>query len=309
MNSDSVREMQGRVPHVRPIQQSARLDLMTQILLSDLLRAVRLDGTWRGRPYLDAVVRPLARRFARLITDFDEAVGAQGLQSGSQWALQNFAKHGWLGGFEARGQGSVPRSGPLLIVANHPGLYDTLALFASAPRPDLCAIAKSRPHLAALPNVSNHLLYVAEEGRGQSALLRATVKHLKSGGAVATFPGGRNEPDPAVIPGAVEALEQWSSSADLFARLVPKLIVVPAVISGVLSPKAQRHPLTYLRRRPEDRQRLGTILQTTVPWFRDVHVKVTFSQPIDASNLARDKNAVSNTVKTEIRRLMEEEGA
>src|SRR5215208_3711940 len=98
------------------------------------------------------------------------------------------------------GRENVPREGPLLIAANHPGLGDSLALFATIPRTDLRVVAAVRPLLDALPNTSRYLLTVAEASPGRFGLVRAATRHLRDGGAVLTFPGGRIEPDPAVLP-------------------------------------------------------------------------------------------------------------
>ena len=109
---------------------------------------------------------------------------------------------------------------------------------------------------------------------GRPGVARAAARHLRGGGAVLTFPGGRIEPDPAVLPGAVEALDHWSSSADLFARLTPGLAVVPVVVSGVISPSALRNPLTHLRRRRRDREWLAATLQVLIPALRNVDARV-----------------------------------
>ena len=91
--------------------------------------------------------------------------------------------------------------------------------------------------------------------------------------------GGKIEPDPAVLPGAVEALEHWSASVDLFARLVPDLVVVPVIVSGVLSPTALRSPLTFLRRRKEDREWLAATFQMMTPALPNVTTRIAFVGP------------------------------
>jgi 1-acyl-sn-glycerol-3-phosphate acyltransferase len=208
-------------------------------------------------------------------------------------------------GVEVEGRENVPREGSLLLVANHPGLCDTVALFTTIPRPDLRVVAAERPFLDALPNTSRYLLTVAEASSGHFGLIRAATRHLRRGGAVLTFPGGRIEPDPAVLPGAVEALEHWSASVDLFVRLVPGLTVVPAVVSGVLSPGALRNPLTFLRRRPKDRQWLAATLQILAPALHDVTARVEFGRPIYADREA----LVREATVAEARRLIEKCGA
>jgi putative hemolysin len=204
---------------------------------------------------------------------------------------------------EVEGRENVPREGPLLLAANHPGLGDSLALFATTPRTDLRVVAAERPLLEALPNTSRYLLTVAEASPGRFGLVRTATRHLRDGGAVLTFPGGRIEPDPAVLPGAVEALDRWSASVDLFARLVPGLAIIPVIVSGVLSPAALRNPLTRLRRRKEDREWLAATLQMMTPALRNVTTRVAFGQPVRA----RDSSgrAISQAVQEEARRLIE----
>jgi hypothetical protein len=206
---------------------------------------------------------------------------------------------------EVEGRENVPQEGPLLLVANHPGLTDTVALFAAIPRRDLRVVAAERPFLDALSNTSRYLLTMSEASSGRFGLVQAATRHLRRGGAVLTFPAGEIEPDPAVLPGAVEALKRWTASADLFVRLVPGLAVVPAVVSGVLSPAALRNPLTFLRRRPKDRQWLAATLQTMVPTLHGVTVRVAFGQPIYAEAEA----TVSQAVLREMQRLIERCGA
>jgi hypothetical protein len=172
------------------------------------------------------------------------------------------------------------------------------------PRTDLRVVAAERPFLDALPNTSRYLLTVAETSPGRFGLVRAATQHLRGGGAILTFPGGRIEPDPAVLPGAVEALGRWSASVDLFARFVPDLTVVPAVVVGVLSPTALRNPLTFVRRQPRDRQWLAATLQMLVPALRNVTTRVAFGRPIHVEN----ESLVSQAVMAETRRLIERYG-
>ncbi|HEU4847668.1 MAG TPA: hypothetical protein VFT03_05675, partial [Rubrobacteraceae bacterium] len=144
---------------------------------------------------------------------------------------------------------------------------------------------------------------VSEGSSGRLGAVRTAARHLKRGGALLTFPGGEIEPDPAVLPGAQEALGRWSESLDLFARLVPGLTVVPAVVSGVLSPTALRNPLIFVRRQPRDREWLAATLQMLTPALRDVTTRVAFGEPVCAEEVT-DGN-VRQAVLGETRRLIE----
>jgi hypothetical protein len=271
------------------------LERLTELCVEDLICAFGLGGTSHGRALVESISRIPARRLARQILTYDRIVGESGLGTGGAWALKRLSRNT---SFE--GQKNVPRGGPLLLVSNHPGLADAVALFAATPRDDLRVISADRPFLEALPNTSRHLLTVAETSAGRLGVVRAATRHLRGGGAVLTFPGGRIEPDPAILPGAVEALDRWSSSGDLFARLVPGLVVVPVVVSGVISPSALRNPLIHLRRRRRDREWLAATLQVLVPALRNVDARVEFGSPIHA-----ESGAVGDAVIEETRRLME----
>jgi 1-acyl-sn-glycerol-3-phosphate acyltransferase len=277
-------------------EDEERLERLTRVCVDDVISAFGLGRVRHGRELLETLSRAPARRLAGQILAYDTMVGDADLRTGGAWALKRLSR-------DARfeGQDNVPRVGPLLLVSNHPGLADAVALFAATPRDDLRVIAAERPFLDALPNTSRHLLTVAQTPAGRTGAVRTAARHLRGGGAVLTFPGGRIEPDPAVLPGAVEALGRWSSSADLFARLTPSLAVVPVVVSGVISPSALRNPLIHMRRRRRDREWLAATCQLLIPALRNVDVRVDFGLPIHADQGA----AVGVAVIEETRRLME----
>ncbi len=280
-----------------PLGRQAQIETLARVCMDDLLGACGLGGLRRGRRLLELLFRIPVRRLAHQIVTYDEIVGESGLGAGGSWALERMVRR-----VEVEGQERVPRDGPLLLVSNHPGLADAVALFVATRRSDLRVVAAKWALLDALPNTSRYLLTVAEGSAGRFGLVRAAAWHLRRGGAVLNFPGGRMEPDPAVLPGAVEALEQWSASVDVFARLAPGLTVVPAVVSGVLSPLALRNPLIYLRRREDDRRWLASNLQMLAPALRNVTTKVTFGPPIRAADAGE---AINQRVLAEMRRLIE----
>ena len=279
-----------------PSWSENHLERLTQVCVDDLISAFGLGRVRHGRVLMESISRLLARRLARQILTYDQIVGESGLGTGGAWALKKLSRHSKI-----EGQENVPREGPLLLVSNHPGLADAVALFAATPRDDLRVIAADRPLLDTLPNTSRHLMTVAETPGGRSMVARAAARHLRGGGSVLTFPGGRIEPDPAVLPGAVAALDRWSASADLFGRLVRGLAIVPVVVSGVISPSALRNPLIHLRRRKRDREWLAATLQVLIPALRNVEVRVEFGHPI----LTEPGTAAGGAVIEETRRLME----
>jgi hypothetical protein len=132
-----------------PRGSSPQVDQLTAINLDDLFDAAGLMCL-RHTP-LQHLFWSAARRFALMAHAFDHLVGEHGLAFGSSWLAHRMA-----GGTHVSGVEHVPAAGPAVILANHPGMTDTVALLASlASRPDLRVIALDRPFLRALPNVAD----------------------------------------------------------------------------------------------------------------------------------------------------------
>jgi hypothetical protein len=251
---------------------SLLLDRLTEINLDDLFDAAGLMRL-RHTP-LQRLFWPYARRFALVAREFDHLVGEQGLARASAWLTRRMTA-----GAQVSGSDHIPPAGPAVILANHPGMTDTVALIGSlASRPDLRVIALDRPFLRALPNVTSRLILLPEHDVGRRGVLRAGVKHLEQGGAVLTFPAGEIDPDPATFGRrkAVDSVLRWSDSFLLFARRVPQTRFIPAIVSNVISPEAQRHVLTLLRRTSHDRQRVAAALQVAMPRYQKMVARVAF---------------------------------
>jgi hypothetical protein len=239
------------------------MDPRTRTLLDvnsdDILAALGWQGLPALRPFLRRIFRGPALRFAREMTTFDDSIGTLGIRPAARNLLSSF-----VGAVEIRGVENIPARGPVLLLSNHPGMTDTLALLAAIPRDDLLVLAADRPFLRALRRASRSLIFIPDESAKRLPVVRRAIAHLRSGGALLTFPAGEIEPDPAVLPGAAEALGRWSSNSLFFLRYAPQATVVPVVVSGVLAPEAQRHPLALLRRKGADRERLAAMLQVLV---------------------------------------------
>ena len=106
----------------------------------------------------------------------------------------------WFKQVEVTGADQLPREGPLLLAANHPGLGDVLAILATVERADLRVVAADYPLLRALPGVNQHFLYVPREPGQRLHVLRAIVTQLQADGAVLLLPAGSIEPDRPSAP-------------------------------------------------------------------------------------------------------------
>ena len=188
------------------------------------------------------------------------------------------------GGLTVAGRERVPTHGPLLVVANHPGLSDVVALLAALGRGDAWIVAADYPFLRAMRLASRRFLFVSDDQTDRLAAFRSIVSRLRSGDAVLVFPAGGLELDPAVSRNAALAsLATWSRSAELLARLARGTLVVPAAVSGVVSPAAFDHPLAKRRNPLKERQRMATLLQLAVPAYKPARVTVSFGTPIAPS--------------------------
>jgi hypothetical protein len=280
---------------------TSQLETLIELNIQDFMAAGGLAQIPFGRGLLRALLRPAAARFARNLIEYDHEVGAGGLERGGRTLIKRYAT-----GLRVAGQ--VPRTGPVFILANHPGLTDTVALFAAIARPDLKLLALDRPFLKALPNTAERLFMLPDDPPGRLAMIRAAATYLRRGGALLTFPAGEIEPDPLALPGAVESLSNWSESIGVFARFAPRAQLVTAIVSGVLNPAAQQNPIIRLRKDRRQREFLGATLQILWPAYRRNVVQVAFSPPFAAADLIAidpDPSYVTCTMVEAARNLIE----
>jgi 1-acyl-sn-glycerol-3-phosphate acyltransferase len=207
------------------------------------------------------------------------------------------------------GSENIPANGSVLFLSNHPGLTDTISLFAAINRPDLKIIALHRPFLASLVNTTNHLFFIDHEPAERIHALRQVAAHLRNGGSALTFPAGEIEPDPDVYPGALESLNTWTDSASVFMRFSKDTKIVPVLVSGVIWAKTARHWLTHLKRTRLEREKLATAFQLLAMITRNARpttVHVRFAKPISLDEVgSTDAQAIHRVVINGMRKLIE----
>lgn len=241
-------------------------DELTKLCVRDLLTAFKLGNQ------AQFLAKWPASRFASMVRAFDDRVGTEGLQAAGEFILSHFA-----GSVAVVGANLVPRTGPTIVASNHPGMTDAMALWTAMKRDDLKIIAGERDLLQQLPNIRQHLILIQPGG---STAFRAALSHLKAGGCLLTFPAGHIEPDLAVRSGALESLTSWSNSIVLLGQRVPKTVIIPAFVKGVISPAATRCSLLRYMSDQKDRDWAAATLQILLPAFRRVNVSVQFGAPV-----------------------------
>jgi hypothetical protein len=257
---------------------------LTHELSQEIWKVLGLSPDTRLRYVLNPLLWAPLRRFADKAAKFDQTVASSGFREAAREALPGFIDR-----LEIKGQQQVPSSGPLLVVSNHPGSADGLAIAASLPRNDLKIVVSALPFIRSLPNSAQHLIYTDPlEPHKRMEVVRSSVRHLRDGGALLIFPRGKVEPDPAWLPGAMESLSRWSASLGLIARSVPEANIVTTIVSGVLARGSLRNPLTRWSKDPRQRQLLAEIIQVVqqalLPYGITVSTRLSYGKPIVAGN-------------------------
>jgi hypothetical protein len=256
----------------------------------EMLAAAGLSGKGILSALLKPFVWPPAHRFSRVAAEFDRRVAESGLIAAARWALPHFVEKA-----RAVGAENIPATGPLVIASNHPGTCDGLVVLSVLPRDDLKIIATGRPFFRRMIASASHLIYTPTETHERMNVIRRSIRHLRSGGALLIFPSGKVEPDPELLPGAEESLQSWSPSLPLLLQRVPESRLLLSIVSGVLAPAALRHPLTYLRKDRQLRQVLAEFIQTSQQMVLGRRFGLTatarFSRPVTAAELGGDRDA------------------
>jgi 1-acyl-sn-glycerol-3-phosphate acyltransferase len=222
------------------------------------------------------LVGPLANHVAGHFVIYDRELGQAGLRHGSAWIIDEATR-----GLSVEGRERVPARGPLLVVANHPGLSDAVAVLAALGRDDAWIVAANYPFLRAMSLASRRFLFVSDDHGERLSAFRAIVSRLSAGDTVLIFPSGGLELDPALSrDAAVASLATWSRGIELLGRAARDTLVIPAAVRGVVSRSAFDHPLSRRRDVLKERQRMATLLQFAVPAYRDNRVSVKFGAPI-----------------------------
>ncbi|MEZ4769314.1 MAG: hypothetical protein R2844_12910 [Caldilineales bacterium] len=260
-----------------------------------LQAAVQAEFFWvlgleEGNPLrraLTPAIRPALRRFAEVAAPFDRDVAEIGISR----ALRSRAPR-FIRGLTVSNAGLIPPAGPLLLLSNHPGGLDLFLILAMLPRDDVRIIVSEISILRHLPATGPHFISIGREAGSRMQAVRAGISHLKQGGALFIFPGGILDPDPAFMPGAVEALDRWSPSVEVLLRRAPQANVVVGTVGGVLSQGWYRSPVTRLRQERKDRQKVAEVFQTAqqllFPGSLDLRPTVRFAPPVAARSLDLD---------------------
>lgn len=226
-----------------------------------------------------------SRGLAETLATFAHEVESRGLPEAAASALSRC-------GVSLRVSGVEPASGPCLVLANHPGAYDALALMRAVGRRDLLILAADRAFLRALSGLSPHLVFVGDGPSERARALKRTLVWLRSAGAVLHFPAGRIEPDADFVLPGTPLLEAWQPGVSVLVQACERVAgrVLVAGVRGVHSPRAKR----LLLNRLAEKRGITTLspLVQLVAKLRDVEARVRLEQLTES----RDENSLRSAL-------------
>ena len=263
------------------------ISLYREKITDEIVRALGFSPDGLARRLLGPLFMYPAGRFAGIVARADDEAASSGLSGAARSILADFSLAPVVWGAEA-----VPKAGPLLIAANHPGAYDSLAIMSSVPRKDLKVVLSDVGFTRAFAAARGYFIYAPPTTAGRTQALRASIRHLRSGGALLLYAHTEVEPDPETSPGAREALDDWSRSIEIILLRVPGTKLQAAISSGILMRRFLASPLVRVRRDPARRQKLAEFLQVSWQMVRPRSVRprihLSFSAPVGREDLPRD---------------------
>lgn len=281
-------------------------DSLTRIVLED----IKTSANFKKRKIISWIIDTFGYRpagwLAELLERIDDQLNETTLYETAGRAIQSFSD-----GLVVNNQGAIPVSGPLLVVANHPGLADILGVVASLKREDVKIVAQQKGFMRVLRNINRHILTIEPDSTFKLNVIREVIHALKDGMAVIIFPSGSLEPDPAIVPGAVESLQAWSDSIGVFLNKVPETHLLPLLVSNVLTEKAWNSRFAKLGRNQKRRQQFASVVQFIAQRFsKEPHWKKPMR--VDVENLkvpaqidpSLDSHKLSVVVKNEMVELL-----
>lgn len=261
--------------------------LLRERITDEVFLALGMSKTGLLRRAFGWTVRGPTQRFADYFSSADQAARERGLHGAGQELLKNLSVT-----VETRGVETLPQTGPLIVASNHPGAYDSAALAASIPRPDVKIIVYEIPFYHALEYIQQCMIFVSPNPDLRMSAIREAIDHLRAGGALIQFGTGRIDPDPAVQSGSMENLNNWSPSLEIMLRKVPETRLSLAMVSGVLMERYTRHVFTRLRRHPIDRRRIAEFMQVISQLVSGkapvIHPLISLAPPVATSVLAAE---------------------
>lgn len=179
-----------------------------------------------------------------------------------------------------------------LVVSNHPGLGDSLALMSVLPPNRYRLVANDRLFFRALPEVYRNLILVPESPQERHRVVGQILQAIGQGLLVVLYPAGAIEPDPAFFRWGWASPEepllgQWSPVVELIARRLRQAggCIYPVMVSDVFASRAVFSWWASLGQDRAEKERRAVGYQLLRGLGRSVTLRVAFGQPLGADEL------------------------
>ncbi len=283
----------------------ARPEEVEDFLFALVMNKIGMPADSQRIAWLRRIFKRIVSGVAETAAAFDETVGRQGFQISSRDWLQK-----WVSAIKIRGEEYLPADEPLIVAANHPGTFDSLAVASILPRDDLKIVTAGNPFFRSLPNTREYLIYATNDSFVRMATIRKALRHLGSGGSLLLFPSGKLDPDPNYfLREARQSLARWSESLEFFLRKAPQSKLVIAINSGFVAPEFLRNPLLRLHPVKITRQYIAEFFQVINLLINHRMVsnqpQVTFSEPFSLAELSIDPGGFQDRIQTVAANLLE----
>ena len=263
---------------------------LSNAVIGEIFLALGFSKTGTANRTFGWIFRKAAVRLSTICVTADRMVATNGFPKAATWMLTN-----WCSRVTGHGAETVPAKGPLLVISNHAGSYDTFVITSQLGREDLKLISSDVPFLKNLPNANSHLIFLSDKTQERMTAARAGMRTLKEGGALLLYGTGLIDPDPAVYPDAEAWIDKWLPSIDLFLRTAPDTKVVLSIVSGVVAERWAHHPITWLKRIDWQKRRLAEFCQVLqqlfFPGSLTLQPYISFTPPVAAEELLRETSS------------------
>lgn len=269
---------------MNPALDQERIAVYREKITDEICKAFGFSPAGVARRLLGPLFRLPTSRFGRIVYRADYEAGLSGLSGGARRILPDLALE-----VSARGAENIPLDGPLLLVSNHPGAFDSVAILSCIPRQDVKVLISDVPFTRAFVSAHRYFIYVPQDASGRMTTLRGSVDHLRSGGALLVFARGEVEADPEINPDVDKCIQEWSRSIEIMLREAPDCRLQVTIVSGALLPRFIFSPIVKIRRTAAKRQKLAEFLQISrqMAFARGekTRVHISFGQPIRGLDL------------------------
>jgi len=263
---------------------------LSNAVIGEIFLALGFSKTGAAYRTFGWLFRKAADRLSTICVTADRMVATDGFPEAAAWMLTN-----WCNRVTSRGAETIPTKGPLLVISNHAGTYDTFVITSQLGREDLKLISSDVPFLKNLPNANSHIFFLSDKTQDRMTAARSGMRHLKEGGALLLYGTGLIDPDPEIYPDAEAWIEKWLPSIDLFLRTTPGTKVVLSIVSGVVSERWARHPVTWLKRIDWQKRRLAEFSQVLQQLFFPgsffLQPHISFAPPVTVDVLLQESGS------------------